>query len=194
MLISRQLNAVTALTFISLTGLTGAAVAAAPSSQFDLNGDVVTPGVYDFSSLSTLPATTESVTYSAGGSPVTDTYTGTALWTLLGNCRRNGPDPRGQKQQPSQLCRRCRQRWLRGGLFRRRDQSDVRRQFYERRTRLPIPTPAVSSARAAETDLRGLSSPATRQAAAMCPIWSTSRSARRLCRPKARATCRPSSR
>ncbi|HEV7479703.1 MAG TPA: hypothetical protein VGO05_05395, partial [Roseiarcus sp.] len=85
MLIRRQLNAVTALTFISLTGLTGAAVAAAPSSQFDLNGDVVTPGVYDFSSLSTLPATTESVTYSAGGSPVMDTYTGTALWTLLGN-------------------------------------------------------------------------------------------------------------
>jgi hypothetical protein len=85
MLISRQLNALAALTLISLTGLTGAAVAAAPSSQFDLNGDVVTPGVYDFSSLSTLPATIESVTYSAGGSPVMDTYTGTALWTLLSN-------------------------------------------------------------------------------------------------------------
>jgi DMSO/TMAO reductase YedYZ molybdopterin-dependent catalytic subunit len=85
MLISRQLNAVAALTFISLTGLTGAAVAAGPSSQFDLNGDVVAPGVYDFSSLSTFPATTEPVTYSAAGSPVMETYTGTALWTLLGN-------------------------------------------------------------------------------------------------------------
>jgi hypothetical protein len=85
MLISRQLNALAALTFIGLTGLTGAAIAAGPSSQFDLNGDVVTPGVYDFSSLSTLPATTETVTYSAGGSPVMDTYTGTALWTLLGH-------------------------------------------------------------------------------------------------------------
>ena len=93
MLISRQLNAVTALTFISLTGLTGAAVAAAPSSQFDLNGDVVTPGVYDFSSLSTLPATTESVSYSAGGSPVMDAYTGTALWTLLGNAGGMVPIP-----------------------------------------------------------------------------------------------------
>ena len=85
MLISRQLNGLAALTLISLTGLTGAAVAAAPSSQFDLNGDVVTPGVYDFSSLSTLLVTIESVTYSAGGSPVMDTYTGTALWTLLSN-------------------------------------------------------------------------------------------------------------
>jgi hypothetical protein len=69
MLIGRHLNALAALTIISLTGLTGSAVAAGPSSQFDLNGDVVT----------------EAVTYSAGGSPVMDTYTGTALWTLLGN-------------------------------------------------------------------------------------------------------------
>jgi hypothetical protein len=84
-MLSRHLGALAALTVIGLTGLTSAAVAAAPSSQFDLNGDVVTPGVYDFSSLSTLPATTEPVTYSAAGSPVMDTYTGTGLWTLLGN-------------------------------------------------------------------------------------------------------------
>jgi hypothetical protein len=84
-MLSRHLSAFAALTFISLTGLTGAAVAATPSSQFDLNGDIGTPGLYDSSSLSTLPATTEAVTCSAGGSPVMDTYTGTALWTLLGN-------------------------------------------------------------------------------------------------------------
>jgi hypothetical protein len=85
MLISRHLNALAALTFTGFTGLTGAAVAAGPSSQFDLNGDVGMPGVYDFSSLSALPATTETVTYSAGGAPTTDTFTGTELWTLLGN-------------------------------------------------------------------------------------------------------------
>jgi hypothetical protein len=85
MLTFRHRNALAALTVCSVTGLTCAAVAATPSSQFDLNGDVVTPGLYNASSLSILPATTETVTYSAGGIPVMDTYTGTALWTLLGN-------------------------------------------------------------------------------------------------------------
>jgi hypothetical protein len=89
MLISRHLSALATLTFIGLTGMTGAAVAAGPSSQFDLNGDVGTPGVYDFSSLSALPATTES----AGKSPVTDTYTGTTLWTLLGSAGGIKPIP-----------------------------------------------------------------------------------------------------
>ena len=45
MLISGHLNALAALTFIGLTGITGAAVAAGPSSQFDVNGDVGTPSV-----------------------------------------------------------------------------------------------------------------------------------------------------
>jgi hypothetical protein len=85
MLISRHLSALATLFVIGLTGLTGAAVAAGPSSQFDVNGDVGTPGVYDFSSLSALPATSETVTYGAGGVLTTDTFTGTALWTLLGN-------------------------------------------------------------------------------------------------------------
>jgi hypothetical protein len=93
MLIGRQLDALAALAFINLTGLTGAAVAATPSSQFDLNGDIGTPGLYVSSSLSTLPATTETVTYSAGGSPVMDTYTGTALWTLLGSAGGITPIP-----------------------------------------------------------------------------------------------------
>ena len=47
MLNSRHLSSLAALTFIGLTGVTGAAIAAGPSSQFDLNGDVVTPGVYN---------------------------------------------------------------------------------------------------------------------------------------------------
>ena len=56
MLISRYFSALAALTFIGLTGMTGAAFAAGPSSQFDLNGDVGTPGVDTLSSLTALPA------------------------------------------------------------------------------------------------------------------------------------------
>jgi hypothetical protein len=93
MLISRHLSALATLTLIGVTGMTGAAVAAGPSSQFDLNGDVGTPGVYDFSSLSALPATSESATYAAGGSPVKDTYTGTTLWTLLGSAGGSSRSP-----------------------------------------------------------------------------------------------------
>jgi hypothetical protein len=44
---------------------------------------VVTPGRYDLATLSVLPPTTQTVTYKAGGAPVTDTYTGTKLQTLV---------------------------------------------------------------------------------------------------------------
>ena len=193
MLISRQLNALAALTFIGLTGLTGAAVAAGPSSQFDLNGDVVTPGVYDFSSLSTLPATTETVTYSAGGSPVIDTYTGTALWTLLGNAGGIVSVP-GVKNSSllnyvvavgSHGCEAV----FSGG--------EINPMFGG--SPAAPDTVAYSDTggqlgQGGQTDLRGRSSPATRLADATCPISSTSLSARRRYRPKARAACRPSSR
>jgi hypothetical protein len=79
MLVSRHLNSLVALTFIGLGGVTGAAVAAGPSPQFLLNGDIVTPGIYNYASLSALPPTTHAVTYIAGGTPVTDTFTGTGL-------------------------------------------------------------------------------------------------------------------
>ena len=46
-------------------------------------GAVQTPGVYTLSSLEALPATTETVTYLAGGRPVTATFTGVSIWTLL---------------------------------------------------------------------------------------------------------------
>jgi hypothetical protein len=52
------------------------------STQFTLSG-VKTPGVYTLSSLETLPAVQLKATYKAGGTPVTDTYTGVSLWTLL---------------------------------------------------------------------------------------------------------------
>jgi protein involved in polysaccharide export with SLBB domain len=59
------------------------AMAGSVSPQFTLTGDVVTPGTYNLTTLSALPPTVQTATYTAAGSPVTDTYTGTNLWTLL---------------------------------------------------------------------------------------------------------------
>ena len=52
------------------------------STQFTLSG-VLNPGTYALSSLAALPAVQLTATYKAGGTPVTDTYTGVSLWTLL---------------------------------------------------------------------------------------------------------------
>ena len=87
-----RFNSFVALTFVGLAGMTGAAVAQ-QSTQFDLNGDIVTPGVYDYTSLSALPATTQTVTYTAAGVPVTNTFTGTGLWTLLNSAGGITPIP-----------------------------------------------------------------------------------------------------
>jgi DMSO/TMAO reductase YedYZ molybdopterin-dependent catalytic subunit len=53
------------------------------TTQLYLSGAVQTPGVYTLSSLEALPATTETVTYLSAGTPVTATFTGVSLWTLL---------------------------------------------------------------------------------------------------------------
>ncbi|MBV8398273.1 MAG: hypothetical protein JOZ17_05995 [Acetobacteraceae bacterium] len=52
-----------------------------PVSPLLLSGNVANPGVYNLTTLT--PATTESVTYLAGGSLVSDTYRGIPLWDLL---------------------------------------------------------------------------------------------------------------
>ena len=91
-MLSGRVNALVALTFVGLSGMIGSA-AAQFSSQFDLNGGVATPGVYDYPSLSALPPTTQTVSYAAMGSPVTDTFTGTGLWTLLGSAGGLKPIP-----------------------------------------------------------------------------------------------------
>jgi hypothetical protein len=46
-----------------------------------VSGQVADPGIYNLST--TTPVTTESVTYTAAGVPVSDIYTGTTLWNLL---------------------------------------------------------------------------------------------------------------
>lgn len=90
---SRHLKPLAVLTFVGLTGMTSVAIAAGPSTQLNLDGDVVTPGVYNYASLSALTATTQIVTYTSAGAPVTDTFVGTGLWTLLGSARGIVPVP-----------------------------------------------------------------------------------------------------
>jgi hypothetical protein len=53
------------------------------STQFTLSGEVAHPGTFTLPSLKALPATTETVTYISGSTPVTSTFTGVSLWTLL---------------------------------------------------------------------------------------------------------------
>jgi DMSO/TMAO reductase YedYZ molybdopterin-dependent catalytic subunit len=56
---------------------------AAPTTQLTLSGAIGTPGTYTLSTLQALPQTSQTVTYTAGGTPTTDTYTGPALWNVL---------------------------------------------------------------------------------------------------------------
>jgi len=53
------------------------------TTKFSLAGAVQTPGTYTLSALQALPATTATVTYLAAGVPVTATFTGVSIWTLL---------------------------------------------------------------------------------------------------------------
>jgi DMSO/TMAO reductase YedYZ molybdopterin-dependent catalytic subunit len=70
------------------------ATAAPLSTQFVLDGAVVTPGTYDLATLSAFqPPTTQTVTYTAAGTPVTDTYTGTTLQTLVNAAGGFTPQP-----------------------------------------------------------------------------------------------------
>jgi len=75
-----------------VSNITGLHVGTAPavagtggglSNSFVLSGEVKTPGTYTLSSLEALGATTVTATYHQGSKPVTDTYTGVTLWTLL---------------------------------------------------------------------------------------------------------------
>jgi len=53
------------------------------SSQFTVSSPGNPTVSVDFKTLQSLPATTETVTYLAGGTPVTDTFTGVPIWKLL---------------------------------------------------------------------------------------------------------------
>ena len=66
-----------------LSGWGRTAAANPVTTQFTVTGDVTAPATYNNSSLSVLPATTETVTYQTGGGPQTGTFTGPTLWNLL---------------------------------------------------------------------------------------------------------------
>ena len=53
------------------------------SSQFSLSGTVNHPGNFNLSSLQAMPSVTENVTYQAGTSTVTGSFTGVSLWSFL---------------------------------------------------------------------------------------------------------------
>ena len=56
---------------------------AVPSSSVIVSGQVLAPGTFGLSGLQALPQTTRTESYTAAGSPVTDTFTGPTLWSLL---------------------------------------------------------------------------------------------------------------
>jgi DMSO/TMAO reductase YedYZ molybdopterin-dependent catalytic subunit len=56
---------------------------AQPSTSFTVSGLVQHPTTYDRASLSALPSATEQVSYTSAGQPVTASFTGVPLWTLL---------------------------------------------------------------------------------------------------------------
>jgi hypothetical protein len=56
------------------------------AAAFQLLGNIADPGICNLPTLT--PVTTLTATYTAAGTPVTDTYTGIKLWGLLDRCRR----------------------------------------------------------------------------------------------------------
>ncbi len=65
-------------------GPTVAGTGGGTTSSFVVEGAVSTPITFTLASLEALPAYQETVTYNAGGTLVTDTYTGALLWDVLG--------------------------------------------------------------------------------------------------------------
>jgi DMSO/TMAO reductase YedYZ molybdopterin-dependent catalytic subunit len=89
---NRALRALLALG--ALIGVSHAVQAAPVSTQFTVGGSVGTPGAtYNLTSLLALPPTTQTVTFTAGGTPTTDTYTGVLLTNLLASAGGITTDP-----------------------------------------------------------------------------------------------------
>ena len=67
------------------------AAAAPTTTSFDLTGAVNQPATYGLAELQAFPAVTESVTYGTGSGPVSATYTGASLYTLLSTAGLHAP-------------------------------------------------------------------------------------------------------
>lgn len=73
----------TLMTAALWTALWAAPGLAGPTTSLDVFGQVGRPTTYDRAALAALPQTTATVTYTAAGTPVTDTFTGPSLWGVL---------------------------------------------------------------------------------------------------------------
>ena len=61
----------------------GWAVAAGPSSQFQVSGAVTAPKTYTLTDLEARPAITQTISFGSGSGPQTHVYTGASLWGVL---------------------------------------------------------------------------------------------------------------
>lgn len=71
------------LAILVLPALASAEEAIAPSARFTIEGAVKAPVTYGPQELAAEPTTTATVFYSTGHGPVTATFKGVQLWTLL---------------------------------------------------------------------------------------------------------------
>lgn len=62
----------------------GSVLAAVPSTQLSVTGAVTAPATYNLASLSALPSTMQTVSFLAGTTAQTHTYTGASVWGVLG--------------------------------------------------------------------------------------------------------------
>ncbi len=69
----------TTVAFLAVMGVAHAA----PTTSFTVSGNVAAPGTFTASSLAALPQTTQTETYRAGGTAVTDSFTGPTLSSVL---------------------------------------------------------------------------------------------------------------
>ncbi|MBV9537987.1 MAG: hypothetical protein JOY70_03520, partial [Acidisphaera sp.] len=72
-----------ALWLAGATVCPGAAAAAAPSTYLTVTGSVLHPTVYGAGALAALPQSSEFVTYTAAGAPVSATFGGPTIQSLV---------------------------------------------------------------------------------------------------------------
>src|SRR5215475_11118702 len=68
---------------VSLISFGSPAYSQGVSTEFTVGGQVIAPRTFTLPDLQALPATTLNVTFLAGSSSVTTTFTGPQMWTLL---------------------------------------------------------------------------------------------------------------
>jgi hypothetical protein len=91
-------------------------------SPINISGEITNAGFYNLSGLT--PVTTEAVTYAAAGTAVSDTLHGHRPPDPA-RCRRRRRRDSGKERHPEQIRRRHGCGRIQGGLFTRRDRSEI---------------------------------------------------------------------